>query len=61
VVGTLVHGIDTQGYWRIACEQGAVPLERLSPDDFPDIRSLREYWRAEAERLVRFVRSRRES
>jgi uncharacterized damage-inducible protein DinB len=61
VLGTLVHVIDTQGYWRTACEEGAVPLETLSQDDFPSVRSLRDYWRAEDERLIRFVRSRKES
>jgi uncharacterized damage-inducible protein DinB len=61
VMGTLVHVIDTQWYWRTACEEGVVPLERLSQDDFPDVRSLREYWGAEDERLIRFVRSRSES
>jgi len=61
ILGTLVHVVDTQRYWRTVRVEGRVPLKELSPDDFPDVRSRRAYRKAEDQRLIRFMRSTPES
>jgi uncharacterized damage-inducible protein DinB len=55
VMGTLVHILDTQWYWRTGAQTGLLPLTTLSVADFPDLRALRRRWDAEDRRLLEFV------
>jgi uncharacterized damage-inducible protein DinB len=52
---TLIHLVDTQWYWRLAAQEGSVPVEELKEADFPDLRHLRARSRDEDEKLVGFV------
>ena len=47
VMGTLVHMLDAEWYWRNACQTGLAPGERLSKDMFPDMQALIERWKVE--------------
>lgn len=54
---TLIHAYDAQWAWRVACETGQMPLERLTVAHYPDLPSLRRAWTAEDAALVAYVRS----
>jgi uncharacterized damage-inducible protein DinB len=47
ILGTLVHILDTQWYWREATQSGKLPLKELSSADFPSLSSLRRRWEEE--------------
>ena len=52
--GTLVHTLFAERIWRQRWE-GTSPTERLLPEDFPTIESLRERWQTEEQLLMGFV------
>ena len=54
---TLIHIVDAQWSWRLACQQGALPGEILTVERFPDIPSLRAFWKEEDVQLIDYVRS----
>lgn len=55
VLDTLLHILDTQWYWRLACETGAAPAERLTAEQYPTFAALRRYWQADDARLADYV------
>jgi len=57
LLNTLLHIIDAQWSWRLACQEGTMPAERLAEDRFPDFKALRTFWEQEDERLIAFVES----
>jgi uncharacterized damage-inducible protein DinB len=57
LLSTLIHIIDTQWFWRSACQEGKLPVELLSEEQFPDMKSLRTFWKEEDERLHIYVSS----
>lgn len=52
VFETLAHLADTQWYWRLACQEGLAPAERLS---FTNLSSLQSFWQEEEAVLVEYV------
>ncbi len=44
IMGTLVHILDTQWYWREGAQSGKLPTKALSPDNFQNLASLRRRW-----------------
>ena len=57
LLGTLIHVLDAQWYWRLGCQEGTLPLVRLGEQDFSDIAALRERWVEEDDLLVDYVGS----
>lgn len=55
VLGTLVHILDTQWYWREGAQSGALPTEKLSREDFASLAVLRRRWMEEDRLLLDFV------
>jgi uncharacterized damage-inducible protein DinB len=51
---TLVHALFAEWIWRNRWE-GTSPSQRLKPEDFPTVDSLRARWAEEQERLMAFV------
>jgi len=51
---TLVHALFAEWIWRHRWE-GASPIVRLKPDDFPTIKSLLARWADEEKILMKFV------
>jgi uncharacterized damage-inducible protein DinB len=54
---TLLHVVDAQWYWRLACETGEAPARSLSESDVSGAPELRELMRQEDARWIEFVRS----
>jgi len=54
---TLLHVVDAQCYWRLACETGEAPARSLSVSDVSGASELRELMRQEDARWIEFVRS----
>ena len=52
--GTLVHALFAEWIWRTRWK-GTSPTNRLKPEDFPTLDSLRTRWRAEEKELMEFV------
>lgn len=52
--GTLVHALFAEWIWRKRWE-GSSPAERLKPEDFPTVVSLRDRWLEEERQLMDFV------
>jgi uncharacterized damage-inducible protein DinB len=52
--GTLVHALFAEWIWRKRW-QGTSPTQRLNPEDFPTMQSLRTRWQAEETELMAFV------
>lgn len=52
---TLLHVLDVQWSWRRTAEEGAIPLDYLTPEQFSSFAALRAFWREEDARLVAFV------
>jgi uncharacterized damage-inducible protein DinB len=52
--GTLVHALFAEWIWRKRWE-GTSPTNRLNPEDFPSIESLRSRWLAEEGQLMDFI------
>lgn len=55
VMGTLVHILDTQWYWREGAQLGKLPLQRLTSENFHDVVSLRRRWDEEDRSLLDYV------
>ena len=52
--GTLVHALFAEWIWRNRWE-GISPTNRLKPEEFPNIESLRARWLAEEKQLMDFA------
>lgn len=52
--GTLVHALFAEWIWRTRWE-GTSPTNRLNPEDFPGVDSLRARWQEEEKQLLDFV------
>jgi uncharacterized damage-inducible protein DinB len=57
VLGTLIHILDTQWYWREGAQSGKLPIKPISPADFPSFASLRRRWDEEDGLLLNYVQS----
>jgi len=55
IMGTLVHILDTQWYWREGAQLGKLPLQRLTSENFHDAVSLRRRWDEEDRSLLDYV------
>lgn len=44
VLGTLVHILDTQWFWRLGSQTGLLPAQTLSAANFPTFTALKERW-----------------
>lgn len=53
---TLLHVVDTQWSWRLACQEGQLPPE-LKGEDFADIRALVRYWKEDDRQLLAYAGS----
>jgi uncharacterized damage-inducible protein DinB len=56
VIGTLIHILDTQWYWREGAQTGKLPLNKLGPGDFSTFASLRRRWDEEDRLLLNYVK-----
>jgi uncharacterized damage-inducible protein DinB len=54
-LGTLVHILDTQWYWREGAQSGNLPVQTLSAADFASFASLKRRWELEDRLLLGFV------
>jgi uncharacterized damage-inducible protein DinB len=57
ILSTLIHVLDTQWYWRSACQAGAFPSKELTERDFPDMATLRMRWLEDDAQLATYVQS----
>jgi len=57
ILQTLIHAVDSQWYWRLACETGRAPAEQLTIEALPTVRALAAYWEDEQANLERYVES----
>jgi uncharacterized damage-inducible protein DinB len=55
LIGTLVHILDTQWYWREGAQLGKLPTKTLSPAEFQTLASLKRRWSEEDRLLLNFV------
>jgi uncharacterized damage-inducible protein DinB len=55
VMGSLVHILDTQWYWREGAQSGKLPVDNLSAAEFPTVASLRRRWEIEDRLLLGYV------
>jgi uncharacterized damage-inducible protein DinB len=51
---TLLHMVDTQWSWRLACQDGQLPPE-LKSEDFPNIHALIQYWEEDDASLLAYA------
>jgi uncharacterized damage-inducible protein DinB len=54
---TLIHTVDAQYSWRLACHEGKLPAERLSQEQFANVAAFRIFWQEEDAALITFVTS----
>ncbi len=54
-LGTLLHILDTQWYWREGAQSGHLPVQTLAVADYADLASLRRRWELEDRLLLDFV------
>jgi uncharacterized damage-inducible protein DinB len=57
ILGTLIHILDTQWYWREGAQSGRLPMQTLSPTDFISLASLMKRWQIEDQSLLDYVRT----
>ena len=57
VFSTLLHTLDAQWYWRLGCQEGELPIHRLTEVKLPDLAKLRLYWKEEDKRLETYVKT----
>jgi len=57
VMETSIHILDASWYWRLACQEGTAPAERLSAERYPSLDALWGSWTEEDARLVDYVGS----
>lgn len=55
LLGTLIHILDTQWYWREGAQTGKLPIKTLEPADFPSLAALRKRWDEEDRLLLDYV------
>lgn len=55
IMGTLVHILDTQWYWREGAQTGKLPTQRLLPEHFSGLNALRSRWEGEDRLLLDYV------
>lgn len=55
ILGTAIHILDAQWYWREGAQTGNLPVEKLSPADFPSLPSLKRRWTEEDRILLEYV------
>jgi len=51
---TLIHTVDAQYSWRIACQEGKLPDQRLSQEQFANVAAFRAYWQEEDAALISY-------
>lgn len=56
IMGTLVHILDTQWYWRKGAQSGKLPTKTLTPKDFPTLLSMRCKWDEEDRLFLQYVK-----
>ena len=54
---SLIHTADAQWSWRLACQDGRLPGERLSQEQFANVGAFRAYWQEEDAALIDYVSS----
>jgi uncharacterized damage-inducible protein DinB len=52
---TLVHLADVEWSWRRVCEEGRMPADYLTAEQYPTVKALAEFWRADMARTIAFV------
>ena len=57
LLNTLIHLVDAQWSWRLACLEGMLPGRRLSEEEFANVAALRAYLKAEDAALIEYVSS----
>jgi len=55
VLGTLIHILDTQWYWREGAQTGELPTKTLTVEDFSGLSALRRRWDVEDQLLISYV------
>jgi uncharacterized damage-inducible protein DinB len=55
LLGTLVHILDTQWYWREGAQTGWLPTQSLSPVDFADLSDIKQRLELEDQHTLAFV------
>ncbi len=56
ILGTVVHLLDTQWYWREGAQTGKLPVNPLAPADFVTLASLQKRWAEEDRLLLKYVK-----
>ena len=51
---TLLHTLDTQWGWRVACQQGMFPPD-FTENDFPNIRAMVKFWKEDDQLLLDYA------
>lgn len=57
LLGSLVHLLDAQWYWRTGAQTGSLPLQTLTTADFTDFPTLKTRWQHEDEQLIEYIGS----
>jgi uncharacterized damage-inducible protein DinB len=57
VFSTLLHTLDAQWYWRLGCQEGELPLHRLTVAVLPELGWLRQFCKKEDQHLESYVKS----
>lgn len=57
ILGTLIHILDTQWYWREGAQKGRLPMHTLTPADFASLAALRKRWQSEDQLFLDYVRN----
>ncbi len=55
ILATRVHILDTQWYWREGAQTGCLPVDKLLPEDFQSLASLRRRWAEGDRRLLQYA------
>lgn len=55
IIATLIHILDTQWYWREGAQFGNLPIQTLSPEDFPNLKALQRRWNQEDKLLLEYI------
>lgn len=55
ILGTVVHILDTQWYWREGAQSGNLPVKTLTPEDFSSLPALWRRWGEEDQLLREYV------
>jgi uncharacterized damage-inducible protein DinB len=55
VLQALVHIVDVEWSWRRACQEGHLPADYLTVEQFPTIPALRVYWRDDMAQTMAYL------